>query len=405
MADQSFQIEIGGDAVEDDFYGAILSLTVAENTATASSLNMRLQIDLLDDGSWSYLEDERIVLFRKIKVSIGFSSGKGIAGALSGITGGNDKPAPVFEGYITSIAPSMDSLPGNSTLDIQAIDTTVLMGLEEKIASWPNLSDSEIVEQILRAYDVETEVESTSTTHQENDTTITQRGTDIQFVREIAARNGMEFYFGTDQDSGDVTAFFRPPQLDGTPQSDLAIHFGDESNMRSFSARLSGQRPLSVKTQQIDIKSNSPNTGQSTDISRTKLGENDLNELEASTLGGLLTPKDALSQLLLLGPPTSDPTELQTLAQAVRDDAAWCIVAQGEINSEAYQAVLRPHRLVLVKGAGTSFSGKYYVTRVVHELTNDGRYIQKFEALRNALNLDGSEQFGSVGMELAIPGI
>lgn len=405
MADQSFQIELDDEAVDDDFYAAVISLTVSENTATASSLRLRLQIDLQDDGKWSYVEDERLGLFQKIKVSIGFDSGQGLAGALGGLTGGNDKPSPVFEGYITAVAPSLDSQPGNSTLDVQAIDTTVLMSLEEKIATWPNLSDSDIVEQILSVYGVESEIEATQTTHQENDTTITQRGTDIQFVRELAQRNGAEFYFETDQDSGDITAFFRSPQLDGTPQADLAIQFGDESNLVRFSARLTGQRPLSVKLQQIDIKSNSPNTGQAANLSRTKLGENDLSDLEASTLGELVTPQDALAQMLLMGPPTSNPTELQTLAQAVRDDAAWCIVAQGEVNSEAYQAVLRPHRLVLVKGAGTSFSGKYYVTRVMHELRNDGSYTQKFEALRNARDLDGSEVFGGGGLTLSIPGI
>ena len=122
-------------------------------------------------------------------------------------------------------------------------------------------------------------------------------------------------------------------------------------------------------------------------------------------LSGLVTPQDAQAQMLLLGPPTSDAAELQNLSQAVRDDAGWCITAQGEINSEAYQTVLRPHRLVLVKGAGKPYSGRYYVTRVVHELQSDGGYTQEFEALRNARDLDGSEQFGGGGLGVSIPGV
>jgi len=109
--------------------------------------------------------------------------------------------------------------------------------------------------------------------------------------------------------------------------------------------------------------------------------------------------------MLALGPPTSDSTELQVIAQAVRDEAGWFITATGEINSDAYQTVLRPHRLVLVKGAGKEYSGKYYVTRVVHELKGDGSYTQRFEARRNARDLDGSEQFGGSGLGLPIPGI
>ena len=109
--------------------------------------------------------------------------------------------------------------------------------------------------------------------------------------------------------------------------------------------------------------------------------------------------------MLVLGPPTSDATELRTIAQAVRDEAAWFITAEGEINSDAYQTVLRPHRLVLVKGAGKPFSGKYYVTRVVHQLMGDGTYAQRFEARRNARDVDESEQFGGGGLGRPIPGV
>jgi len=37
-------------------------------------------------------------------------------------------------------------------------------------------------------------------------------------------------------------------------------------------------------------------------------------------------------------------------------------------------------------------TGKYYVTKVLHILTKE-KYVQKFEARRNALELDGSEEF------------
>ena len=244
----------------------------------------------------------------------------------------------------------------------------------------------------------------TAPVHQEIDTTIVQRSTDIQFVRELAALNGLEFYFETEKDSGKITGFFRAPQLDGTPQPDLAIQFGDQSNLFTFSARLVGQRPLNVKVEQMDVKRNSPNTGQANEMKLRKLGEKDAKSLVGGPLGSLL-PKDAQAQMLVLGPPTSDATELHTIAQAVRDEAAWFITAEGEINSDAYQTVLRPHRLVLVKGAGKPFSGKYYVTRVIHQLMGDGTYAQRFEARRNARDVDGSEQFGGAGLGRPIPGI
>jgi phage protein D len=134
------------------------------------------------------------------------------------------------------------------------------------------------------------------------------------------------------------------------------------------------------------------------------LGDKDAAALVGDPLGALVTAQDAPAQMLALGSPTSDATELTAIAQAVRDEAAWLIDATGEINSDAYQTVLRPHRLVLVKGAGTPYSGKYYVTRVVHELRGGGTYNQTFEARRNARDLDGSEQFGASSLGLPVPG-
>src|SRR5262249_4858091 len=174
---------------------------------------------------------------------------------------------------------SLGSRPGDSYLELGALDTSVLMSLEEKIATWPNLADSDIVQQIVSAYGVRVEVDPTPTVHQENDTTVVQRGTDVQFVRALAQRNGLEFYFETDRESDDVVGYCRAPQLDGTPQPDLAIQFGEESNLRSFSARVSGQRPLNVKTEQIDVRANGVNQAEAGDTRLTKLGDKDLNAL------------------------------------------------------------------------------------------------------------------------------
>lgn len=403
MAEKAYEISFNDEAVDEDFYGDVESLTVEENSTMASTMRMRLALTLDDSGVWDYLDDSRLEVFTKVAVRVGFTGGAGLAGALSSALGGggDDGLERVFTGYITAVNSTWGSEPGSAHLEIEAMDTSVLMSLEEKIATWPNLADSDIVQQIVSGYGVTANLDPTPTVHQENDTTIIQRTTDIQFVRDLAQRNGLEFYFETDKDSGEVNAFMRAPQLEGTPQPDLAIQFGEESNLKNFAAHVIGQRPLNVKTQQIDVKANSPNSAQAGDTQLTKLGDTDANTLIGGPLGALVTPKDTLAQMLLLATPTSDATELQTMAQAVRDEAAWLITASGEINSDAYQTVLRPHRMVLVKGAGSRYSGTYYVTQVTHELLADGSYSQKFEARRNARDLDGSEQFG--GSNLGLP--
>jgi phage protein D len=407
MADKAYQITLGDEAVDEDFYGDIVSLVVEEGTDVPGTLRLRLRISLGEDGEWDYLGDDRLSLFQRIKAAVGFTGGQGLAGALGGLlgAGGDDGLVPVFEGFITGVNLALGSEPGNSYLDVGAMDHSVLMSLEEKVASWPNLSDSDIVRQIVGHYVVDTRIDDTAPTPQEDARVVIQRGTDIQFVRHLARKNGLEFYFETDKDSGSAVAYFQAPQLDGTPQPDLAIRFGEESNLHSLSVRLSGLRPLSVKVRQLDAKADSVNEGQASDVQLAKLGDKGLGDLAGGTLDSLVTPKDTQALMLLLATPTSDPTELQAIAQAVRDEAGWFIAAQGEVNAEAYQAVLRPRRLVLIKGAGATYSGKYYVTRVVHDLRDDGSYTQRFEARRNARDLDGSESFSGGGPGLSLPGI
>jgi phage protein D len=407
MATKAYQIAFDGTAVDNDFYGDVVSLTVEESNATPGTFHLQLTSRMQDDGSWGYLDDDRLALYNKVSIKVGFTGGGGIAGAITSLFGGggDDGLSTVFDGYITSVDLNLGSAPASTFVEVSGMDTSVLMSLEEKIAAWPSLSDSDIAQQILAGYGVDVTADLTTTVHQDTDTTVIQRTTDILFIRELARRNGLEFYFETDDQSGNVTALFRAPQLDGTPQSDLAIQFADQSNLKSFSAHLSGQRPLNVKTQQIDVKANSANSAQVSDTALTKLGDKDANALIGDPLGSLVSPLDAPAQMLVLGSPTSDATELETIAQAVRDEAAWFITAKGEVNSDAYQAVLRPRRLVLVKGAGKQFSGKYYVTKVVHEIKVEGTYTQRFEARRNARDVDGSEKFGGSSSGLSIPGI
>src|SRR5262245_52078485 len=141
MADKAYQIAFAGDAVEDDFYGDVVELTVEESTAAASVLRLRLTLRLQDDGTWTYLEDDRFAPFTQVSVKVGFTGGAGLAGALGGLLGGggDDGLEPVFDGYITVINLQIGSAPGSAHLEVTAMDTGVLMSLEEKIASWPDM--------------------------------------------------------------------------------------------------------------------------------------------------------------------------------------------------------------------------------------------------------------------------
>ena len=407
MADFAYQILFADEAAEEEFYADLVELTIDIRGGDATTVTMRLATSLDDDGEWTHLDDERLALFSPVEIKLGYLEGEGLAGSLGGALGGggNDGMIPVFTGFVSGADLKLSSTPGQTTFDVLLVDTSLLLGMEEKVVVWSDLSDSDVIDQIAGEYADDTDIESTQAVHAANENVLVQRATDLQFVRMLARRNGLEFAFETDIDSGDVVAVCKTPQLDGTPQPDLAIQFGNESNLVSFAVRVDGRRPLNVKITQTAMHAKTPNSAQIPDVSLDLLGADDLVALIGNRVDALAPALEATAQLLILGPPTSDATALNTLAQAARDEAGWFMTANGEINCDAYGAVLQPRRTVLVKGAGELYSGKYYVNRVTHKVTSDGRYRQTFEARRNALGLDGTEEFGGNSLGLSLPGL
>ena len=157
MANKAYQIAFSGTAVDEDFYGDVVSLTVEESAATASTFHLQIGLRLQDDGTWTYLDDDRLALFNTVTVRSGFTDGGGLAAAVGSLLGGgdsNDGLKTVFDGYITNVDVELGSEPDNAFIDVSGMDTSVLMSLEEKIATWPNMADSDIVQQIVAGYGV-----------------------------------------------------------------------------------------------------------------------------------------------------------------------------------------------------------------------------------------------------------
>ncbi len=380
MPERFYQVFFEDDPAADDFYPQVIEIEVEDNADQADTFRIRLGIRLQDDGSWTNLDDDRFGLFKKVRVEAGFSDGS---------------TEVLTEGYITEVDLHFEDPAQGPFMDIRGLDASVLMSLEEKIVTWPNTSDSDIATQILSGYGFTPDVTSTNPTHQDNDVTVIQHATDLLFLRQLARKNGFEVGVERDFTSGQTTGYFRPPGLSSTPQKTLGVAFGDESSLKSFDVRLDGLKPLNVAAAQIAVKDKSANTSTSDAMQLTAIGSQDLGALVNSPQNSLASPKDAAGKLWLTADPASDLNELTAMTQAVRDEAGWLVTAQGEINSGVYATVLRADRLVLVKGAGSLYSGKYYVTRVIHRLKVGGAYEQTFQARRNAIGLDGSEDFSS----------
>jgi len=366
MTAVSYALLVNGTPASPDLLDVIQQIEVEDHADMADMMRLRLAVSVREDGSgWTVLDEDLFTRLASLQIQVTVGSG----------------PAePLIEAYVIENSAEFSNQPGGSVLSVVAMDPTVLMNLEEKVRPWPDMTDSDIAATVFGEYGFSGDVEQTQPARPEVDHTTIQRGTDIQFLKQLAKRNGYESYVEIDPSTGAIEAHFHPPRPEQPPQGVLSVNMGEATNVNSFEARYDMLRPTTAQVTGLDIETRSDQPAQVESLSQRGLGS-------APALNGDRRRKVLLSQTGL-----AQTGELQALAQAVVDRSAWAIIAEGELNTVAYGGVLRAKRPVEVRGAGRQFSGTYYVDRVLHILRGD-EYTQRFTLRRNALGLTGQERF------------
>ncbi len=365
----SYALTIDGAAASPALLGAVRQIEVEDHAELADMLRIRLSIAVKDDGTgWTLLDDGVFNRLANLQLSI---------------TVGSGRATPIISAYIIEIESSLASEPGHSEIVVTAMDPTVLMHLSERVKAWPNMMDSDVASAIFSdaSYRFTPVVESTQWSRHEDEHTLMQRGTDIQFLQQLATRNGYECFVEL-TDAGTVEGHFHPPRPDERPQGTLTVNMGSATNVAKFHARYDMLGPAAVKTNIIDPGDASTQQADSDAATHTE-GMGDAPAL----------PADRPRTLLLYPLGMTKVGEAQRYAQAIVDRSSWALVAEGEVDTLAYGGILRAKRPVMVRGVGRQFSGRYYVQQVLHTIRADGTYVQKFTIRRNATGLTGRETF------------
>src|SRR5439155_4161093 len=143
-------------------------------------------------------------------------------------------------------------------------------------------------------------------------------------------------------------------------QGTLTVNMGSATNVNRFHTRFDMLGPTMAKARTLDPDNASAQDGDSQQGSESEgMGE-------APTVPADRPRKMLLSQLAM-----SQSGEAQRYAQAVVDRSAWSILAEGELTTAAYGAVLKAKQPIMVRGVGRQFSGRYYVERVLHVIAGD----------------------------------
>ncbi|MGB8508485.1 MAG: contractile injection system protein, VgrG/Pvc8 family [Pyrinomonadaceae bacterium] len=337
-----------------DLLSSLIEMEVEQDHRMAAVARIKLSMPLDNDGTWRFLDDERVAAWNQLGITVLIE----------------DTETELFKGYITQIKPHLVTDRNDCCLEITGLDATALMSLEEKIKDWPDNSDSDIARAVFQDYGLTPEVDDVEVIHEEAVSTIIQRETDIRFLMRLARRNGYECFVNGE------SGYFRKPVLDDPPQAVLAAHFGADTNLMSFHAKLNALRPTTVVMHQLD-----PIAKEVLDVT---VDANEQTQLGNTAAGSLSVPDGRTPKVFVKHAVATGQPEMQNLSRALFDEAEWLIEGQGEINTIVYGAILETRKLVPIKGVGEAFSGLYYVTNVRH-VFNVGGYTQHFTARRNAL--------------------
>jgi hypothetical protein len=203
-----------------------------------------------------------------------------------------------------------------------------------------------------------------------------QQGTDLEYIRGLAARVGYVFYLDPGPTPGMSKAYWGPQIKVGSVQPALSADMDAYSNVESLHFNFDQQQNkipiLFIYNEQTGVPIPIP-IPPITPLS-PPLGA--IPPLPTNILGDLQPPRDDLSKRPI------PQTIMVGLAEAAR--LAEAVTGEGSLDVTRYGGILKARQLVGVRGVGPAFDGLYYVKSVTHKIKR-GEYKQNFKLSRNGL--------------------
>src|SRR5215470_8782627 len=191
-----FQLILNGTPVDDGFYTAMGALEVEENVDLPGAVLIKLPVSSDDSGDLTYVSDDRFQPFATVAV----------------VAQQEDAPDQcIFDGFVLSSKLHVTTGAVGCTLEVWGQDASWLMNLEDKVKEWVDVTDASVANAIFGDYGIAPAPENTdddSPAHPESGHSLMQRGTDIQFLRQLARRNGKLCRVACQDTPGARTGYF-----------------------------------------------------------------------------------------------------------------------------------------------------------------------------------------------------
>jgi phage protein D len=291
--------------------------------------------------------------------------------------GGASGPQCIFDGFVLSHKIHLETGTTNSTLAVWCQDMTWLMNLTEMTREWVDVTDAAVADSIFHDWGIKPSPDNAaddSPSHTEAGHSLMQRGSDIQFLRALARRNGKVCRVACADQPGKRTGFFAKPSLDGEPVATLALNDPEAWTIAALDLDWDVTRPTAVVARQA-LFTDAAAAGVAADTSDSGLAL--LGDRSAADFSGL-------PMSVLLAAPVDDAGELALRARSLLREAGWFVRCEAEADVARLGVVPRAGAVVRVEGIGTLHSGKYLVWSVRHVITSVSHRL-RLVLVRNAV--------------------
>jgi hypothetical protein len=277
---------------------------------------------------------------------------------------------PLIDGPIITVETAMFYEPGRSMLTLVISDDSFFLHRDETVTSFQG-SDDEIASQI---YDQVPQIAWSVTDKapprsNPGFTTTVLRGTQMEFLKQLAKRQHMHAYVGCGDSPGKSIGYFK---LDPDPTQDYGLApmvlLGTGTNIFSFHTDTKVGQTATYKSSLINLTDGS-------------IEDRSADPSDIALQGTNPPPGPGITRLLRPG--IADAVSLARAVQAETERAAYALSAHGEVMKETYPSVLQPYQCVQVNGANGPLSGTWLIKQVTHTLTRN-EYGQSFHVIRNA---------------------
>jgi hypothetical protein len=293
------------------------------------------------------------------------------------ITTINGLPQVLMDGVMTHQQVTPGGQPGQSTLTITGEDLTKVMDLQDFSGiPYPAMPPEARVALIIAKYavfgmiplvipslfvDVPIPIERIPT----------QQGTDLEYIKQLAADVGYVFYIDPGPVPGTNIAYWGPEIKVGVPQPALNLDMDALTNVESLSFSFNTANTtlpivfIQNQLTKVPIPIPIPN----------------LNPLQPP-LGVIPAP---ITNVTILKD-TAKLSPMQAIGRGLAEASrsADAVSGNGALDVLRYGQVLKARQLVGVRGAGMAFNGLYYVKSVTSTIKR-GEFKQSFELTRNGL--------------------